>query len=192
VRIAADSHRARVLQPILQLLGDETSGDSPGSAAMRVQLTQILFVQALRTLLIPGNQGGGRVSGWLGALGDDCIGGALALIHREPARRWTVAELATEVGLSRSSFAQRFRELVGLPPVDYLVRWRIQSAARILRSSDRTVASVAAQFGYTSESAFSNAFKRVTGQSPARHRRIRPWAGSAAHGRARGPVRRPA
>jgi AraC-like DNA-binding protein len=75
---------------------------------------------------------------------------------------------------------------------DYLVRWRIQSAARILRSSDRTVASVAAQFGYTSESAFSNAFKRVTGQSPARHRRIRPWAGSAAHGRARAPVRRPA
>jgi AraC-like DNA-binding protein len=174
VRIAADSHRARVLQPILQLLGDETSSESPGSTAMRAQLTQILFVQALRTLLIPGNQPDGRVSGWLGALGDDCIGAALTLIHKQSARRWTVAELATAVGMSRSAFAERFRSLVGLPPMDYLLRWRIHSAARVLRSSDRTVASVATEFGYTSESSFSNAFKRVTGHPPARHRHLTP------------------
>jgi AraC-like DNA-binding protein len=174
VRIAADSHRARVLHPILQLLGDETSRQSLGSAAMTAQLTQILFVQALRTLLIPGNQPGARVPGWLGALGDDCIGTALALIHKQPARRWTVAELATAVGMSRSAFAQRFRALVGLPPVDYLVRWRVHSAARALRSSDRTVASVATEFGYTSESSFSNTFKRVTGHPPARHRHLTP------------------
>lgn len=174
VRIAADSHRAQVLQPILQLLGDETSVESPGSAAMTAQLTQILFVQALRTLLLSYDQPGARVPGWLGALGDESIGNALALIHRQPARRWTVAELGTAVGMSRSAFAQRFRTLVGLPPMDYLVRWRVHSAARTLRFSDRTVASVAAEFGYTSESSFSNTFKRVTGHPPARHRHLTP------------------
>ena len=177
VRIAADSHRAHVLKPILQLLGDETSSPSPGSAAMTAQLTQILFVQALRTLLPSYDQPECRVSGWLGALGDDCIGNALALIHKEPARRWTVAELGTAVGMSRSAFAARFRALVGLSPMDYLVRWRVHSAARILRSSDRTVASVAAEFGYTSESSFSNTFKRVTGHAPARHRHLTPGTG---------------
>jgi AraC-like DNA-binding protein len=183
VRIPADTHRARVLQPILQLLRDETSSQSPGSAAMTVQLTQILFVQALRTLLIPGDRPGGGVSGWLWALGDDCIGAALTLIHKEPARRWTVAELAVAVGMSRSAFAQRFRALVGLPPMDYLVRWRIHSAAHLLRSSDRTVASVAAEFGYTSESSFSNTFKRVTGHPPARHRHLTLTTQSRPRGR---------
>ncbi|MDN3359666.1 AraC family transcriptional regulator [Actinomadura sp. DC4] len=167
VRIGADSHRAQVLRPILELLGEETAGDAPGSMVMREQLTQILFVQALRTLLIAD-----ELPGWLGALTDDSVGVALAAIHREPARHWTVAELAAVAGLSRSTFALRFKTLVGLPPLDYLGRWRIRSAARALRSGERTVGSVAAEFGYGSESAFSNAFKRVTGHPPARHRRV--------------------
>ncbi|GAA4493403.1 AraC family transcriptional regulator [Actinoallomurus oryzae] len=170
VRIGADSHRAQVLRPILELLGEETLGDAPGAASMREQLTQILFVQALRTLLVSG--GGGELPGWLRALTDESIGVALALIHRRPARRWTVAELASAAGLSRSTFALRFKTLVGLPPLDYLARWRIRSAARVLRSSERTVGSVAAEFGYSSESAFSNAFKRMTGHPPARHREL--------------------
>jgi AraC-like DNA-binding protein len=168
VRIAADSKRAHVLRPILQMLADETASDTPGSETMRSQLTQILFVQALRTALMSGTE-----LGWLGALTDENIGTALSMIHRQPALPWTVAELAATANMSRSAFALRFRTLVGLPPLDYLARWRIQSAARLLRSTDRTVASIAMEFGYSSESAFSNAFKRLNGCPPAVYRGLR-------------------
>jgi AraC-like DNA-binding protein len=177
-RIAAGSPQASVVAPALQLLAAETAGTAstaPGSAVMRKQLTCILFIQVLRALLetgeTPGDASGPASPGWLAALRDPQIGAALTLIHQDPARRWTVAELAAAAGLSRSSFALRFRTLVGLPPLDYLVRWRIQLAARALRSTDRTVAAIGASLGYSSESAFSNAFKRVRGQPPSRYRR---------------------
>jgi AraC-like DNA-binding protein len=184
-RIAAGSPQASVVAPALQLLAAETAGTAGtagtalGSAVMRKQLTCILFIQVLRALLEtgetpgdgPGEASGPAAPGWLAALRDPQIGVALTLIHQEPARRWTVAELAAAAGLSRSSFALRFRTLVGLPPLDYLVRWRIQLAARALRSTDRTVAAIGASLGYSSESAFSNAFKRVRGQPPSRYRR---------------------
>ena len=182
-RIAAGSAQAGVVAPALQLLAAETAGTAPGSDLMRQQLTCILFIQVLRALLEtgqtpgaapgepPGDASGPASPGWLAALRDPQIGAALTLIHQEPARRWTVAELAAAAGLSRSSFALRFRTLVGLPPLDYLVRWRIQLAARALRSTDRTVAAIGASLGYSSESAFSNAFKRVRGQPPSRYRR---------------------
>ncbi|MEV8373188.1 AraC family transcriptional regulator [Kribbella sp. NPDC056861] len=166
VRIAADSKPAAALRPLLELLGEEFAHAEPGAASVRDQLTKVLFVHALRAMIASDN----RPSGWLGALGDPSIGPALELLHRDPARRWTVAELAAKVGLSRSTFALRFKTLVGMSPLDYLARWRIQAAGRALRSTDRTVHSVATEFGYGSESAFSNAFKRVTGESPARHR----------------------
>ena len=173
VTITADSPRARVLHPVLRLLGDETSLVEPGSGVMRRHLTQILFVQILRTLIEPeGNDrdDDGERAGWLGALADRRIGAALALMHQQPTRAWTVPQLAAEVHMSRSAFAQQFREKVGLAPLDYLVRWRMQSAGRILRSTDRTVSSVATEFGYSSESVFSRAFKRVMGRSPSHHR----------------------
>jgi AraC-like DNA-binding protein len=173
-RIAAGSPQASVVAPALQLLAAETAGTAgtaPGSDLMRKQLTCILFIQVLRALLETGETSGPASPGWLAALRDPQIGAALTLIHQDPARRWTVAELAAAAGLSRSSFALRFRTLVGLPPLDYLVRWRIQLAARALRSTDRTVAAIGASLGYSSESAFSNAFKRVRGQPPSRYRR---------------------
>ncbi|MCI2420598.1 AraC family transcriptional regulator [Saccharopolyspora sp. K220] len=165
VRIASDSHRAQVLRPILQLLADETATDTPGSATMREQLTLILFVQILRTLLASDIQ-----LGWLGALNDENIGAALALIHRKPEYRWTVADLASAAGMSRSTFAMRFKTLVGVPPLEYLARWRMQSAIRAVRATDRTIASIAGEFGYGSEAAFSNAFKRITGHPPTHYR----------------------
>lgn len=177
-RIAAGSHQATVVSPVLQLLGDETACDVPGSATMRKHLTHILFVQVLRTLLTPGGPADGAPPGWLGALSDHQIGTALTLLHEQPARRWTVAELAAAVSMSRSSFAMRFRALVGLPPLDYLVRWRMQNAARSLRFTSRTVAAIGSDLGYTSESAFSNTFKRVLGQSPSRYRSVHASAGS--------------
>ena len=182
-RIAAGSAQAGVVAPALQLLAAETAGTAPGSDLMRQQLTCILFIQVLRALLEtgqtpgaapgepPGDASGPASPGWLAALRDPQIGAALTLIHQEPARRWTVAELASAASLSRSSFALRFRALVGLPPLDYLVRWRMQLAARALRSTTRTVAAIGASLGYSSESAFSNAFKRVRGQPPSRYRR---------------------
>ena len=145
---------------------------------MRKQLTHILFVQVLRTLLTPRGPASGVAPGWLGALSDHQVGAALTLLHEQPARRWTVADLAAAVSMSRSSFAMRFRTLVGLPPLDYLVRWRIQTAARALRFTDRTVAAIGADLGYTSESAFSNAFKRVLGQTPSRYRSAHASAGT--------------
>jgi AraC-like DNA-binding protein len=166
VRIEAGSAPGRALGPLLELIGQESAEDSLGASNVREQLTKVLFVQALRALIASDN----RPAGWLGALADEAIAPALELIHREPGRAWTVAELAEKVGMSRSSFALRFRTLVGLPPVDYLARWRILAAGRALRSTDRTVHSVATEFGYGSESAFSNAFKRVTGQSPTSYR----------------------
>ncbi|MDH2425663.1 AraC family transcriptional regulator [Sphaerisporangium sp. TRM90804] len=169
-RIPVDSPAARTLRPVLRMLADETAAEPLGAAVMIEHLTQILFIQALRAHLA----GAEHVPGWLGALRDPRIGTALTLMHQQATRRWTVAGLAVEVGMSRSSFAERFKALVGIPPLDYLLHWRIRSAAETLRAGDRTVASVAAEWGYTSESAFSNAFKRVTGQPPARYRTLKP------------------
>ncbi|WP_371778932.1 AraC family transcriptional regulator [Streptosporangium subroseum] len=170
VRIPADSPPAQSLRPVLEMLSDETATEPLGAAVMIEHLTQILFVQALRAHLA----GEETVPGWLGALNDPQIGAALTLMHQRATNRWTVAGLAAEVGMSRSSFALRFKTLVGLPPLDYLLHWRIRSAAEVLRAGERTVASVAAEWGYASESAFSNAFKRVTGQPPARYRTAKP------------------
>ncbi|MEO3810436.1 AraC family transcriptional regulator [Sphaerisporangium sp. B11E5] len=169
-RIPARGTHARALRPVLRMLAEETGSEPLGSAVMIGHLTQILFVQALRAHLAEAE----HVPGWLGALNDRQIGAALTLMHQQATRRWTVAGLATAVGMSRSAFALRFKTLVGLAPLDYLLRWRMRSAAEALRGGDRTVASVAAEWGYASESAFSNAFKRVTGLPPARYRASPP------------------
>lgn len=105
-------------------------------------------------------------TGWLGALQDKEIGRALALIHRDPARDWTVASLASELALSRSAFAARFTELVGEPAIRYVTRWRMQVAQSVLETEIVTVAELADRLGYKSEAAFARAFKRVTGTPP--------------------------
>jgi AraC-like DNA-binding protein len=169
-RIGASTHPAHVLHPTLQLLADETAVALPGRTAMSEHLTEILFLQVLRSHLAD-HEGDDRQSlGWLGALNDPQIGAALALMHREPGRRWTVAALATSAAMSRSAFALRFKTLVGLSPLDYLLQWRIRAAEQALKVTHRSVASIAAEWGYESESAFSNAFKRVTGHRPTHYR----------------------
>ena len=110
-------------------------------------------------------------TGWLGALQDRQIGRALALIHREPARAWTVASLADELAMSRSAFAARFTELVGEPAMQYVTRWRMHVAAVALRDEGATVGELARRLGYRSEAAFARAFKRVVGVPPGAVRR---------------------
>ncbi len=171
VRVPSESPGADVLSPVLELLGRETEKDSEGSGFIRMQLSRILFAQVLRTLLSAGaTPGGPPTTGWLAALNDERISAALVLMHREADRSWTVGSLAHSVGMSRSAFAQRFRELVGVSPLDYLARWRIQAAARTLRTTDRTIGSIATDLGFSSDSVFSRTFKRMTGTTPSTFR----------------------
>jgi AraC-like DNA-binding protein len=138
----------------------------PGGFLIVQQLASMIFVQALR-LHLDESKG----VGWLFALSDKHVGAAIAAIHREPSRRWTVAALALEVGMSRSGFAARFQQLVGDGPIEYLTRWRMLLARRSL-SRGEPVGVVARSLGYESESAFSTAFKRVMGSTPRHHARL--------------------
>ncbi len=138
----------------------------PGGFLIVQQLVTMIFVQALRLHLDEG-----KGVGWLFALSDKHVGAAIAAIHREPARRWTVAALALEVGMPRSGFAARFGQLVGDGPIEYLTRWRMLLAGRSLLRGE-PIGAVARSLGYESESAFSTAFKRVMGSSPRHHARL--------------------
>ena len=138
----------------------------PGGFLIAQQLATMIFVQALR-LHLDESQG----VGWLFALSDKQVGAAITAIHREPARRWTVAALAAEVGMSRSGFAARFGQLVGDGPIEYLTRWRMLLAGRSL-SRGEPIGAIARSLGYESESAFSTAFKRVMGGAPRQHARL--------------------
>ncbi len=144
----------------------ELVNPKPGGFLIVQQLAYMIFVQALR-LHLDESKG----VGWLFALSDKHVGAAIAAIHREPARRWTVAALAAEVGMSRSGFAARFGQLVGDGPIEYLTRWRMLLAGRSL-SRGEPVGAVARSLGYESESAFGTAFKRVMGRTPRYHARL--------------------
>ncbi len=146
----------------------ETAAERPGGEAVRAKLSELLFVEVLRRYmeLLPRER-----TGWLAALRDPHVGRALGLLHREPGRDWTVDELAASAGLSRSGLAQRFGDLVGMPPMQYLTRWRITIAAQRLRAERATIARIAGDLGYDSEAAFNRAFKRELGATPAAWRR---------------------
>ena len=130
---------------------------------MIAKLSELLFVEAVRQFVagLPAER-----RGWLAGLRDPQIARALAMLHARPAETWTAEALAREVGMSRSSFADRFSSIVGQPPMQYLAHWRMHMAAQSLREGHRSVAQVGASLGYDSEAAFSRAFKRHFGESP--------------------------
>jgi AraC-like DNA-binding protein len=167
---AWNSPHAEWVQSTLRLMALEAKALRPGGEAIITRLADILVVQAIRSWIAedPAAQ-----TGWLGALRDRQVGRALSLVHREPARAWTVASLAAEVGMSRSAFAARFTDLVGEPAMHYLGRWRMQVALAWLREDDAPLAVLAERLGYESEAAFSRAFKRFIGVSPGAARRSR-------------------
>jgi AraC family transcriptional regulator, alkane utilization regulator len=140
---------------------------TPGSQMILGRMMELLFVEVLRRHVsrLPAGS-----TGWLAALNDPILGRALALVHADPARKWTAEDLAREAGSSRTVLAERFKALLGRPPIDYVTSWRIQLAADRLRNSSDSIAGIAADIGYESEAAFNRAFKRVTGLTPGRWR----------------------
>jgi AraC-like DNA-binding protein len=167
IHVRAASECALVLRSMLQVLSAETAAPKIGATVMTSHLAHILLVQALRAYL--GTEE--RPHGWLGALADSKIGSALALMHRDVAREWTVDDLAATAGMSRSSFALKFKTLVGKAPLDYWLQVRMRRAGQLLRNSSKTVASVAYAWGYESEKSFGKAFKRVMGCPPSSYRK---------------------
>lgn len=139
----------------------------PGGNIILAGLAQLLFVQTLRAYVMQSPTSDG---GWLKALADRRLAPALAAMHAEPGRAWNLEDLAKEAGMSRTSFVVHFREVMGVPPLTYLTNWRMRLAEREL-SAGASVAEVAEAVGYTSESAFAHAFKRVTGAAPGTHRK---------------------
>ncbi|GAB1584333.1 AraC family transcriptional regulator [Phyllobacterium phragmitis] len=141
----------------------------PGSALIAQHLAHMMLIQALRLHLTEASGG----VGWLSALADRQIGMAISAMHADPAHRWTLQELAERSHMSRSTFALRFREIVGETPMDYLTRWRMLLAGDRLENSGDPISAIAISLGYESESAFSTAFKRVMGCSPRQYSRRR-------------------
>jgi transcriptional regulator GlxA family with amidase domain len=139
-----------------------------GSTAVLSKLSELLFVEAVRQYVrgLPDGQ-----TGWLGGLRDPPVSRALALLHADIVRDWSVDTLGREVGLSRSGLAERFTRVIGVAPMHYLADWRLQVAAQKLRDTAEPLVRIAEQVGYDSEAAFSRAFKKKFGAAPATWRR---------------------
>lgn len=139
-----------------------------GGATIIAKLSELMFVEAVRSYIEiqPANE-----TGWLSGLRDPAVSQALALMHTQPQRDWSAEELAQAVNLSRSTFADRFTNVIGQPPMRYLTAWRMQTAAHKLRETRRTIAQISFDVGYESEAAFTRAFRRAFGQPPATWRR---------------------
>ena len=150
-----------------------------GGETILAKMSELMFMQAIRQYIdgLPEQS-----TGWLSGLRDRHVGAALRLMHGRPAEDWTLDALAREVGLSRSAFAERFSELMGVPPMHYLSNWRLQCAARILESQGTSIAQAAAQVGYESEAAFNRAFKKQVGVPPGAWRKARTAAVASASG----------
>jgi AraC family transcriptional regulator, alkane utilization regulator len=163
-----DGPASSLLRELLRTAVRETIAERPGTESMLSKLSELMFVEAMRRY-VDGLPPEGR--GWLSGVRDPHVGRALGLMHADPSRAWTVDALAREVALSRSALAARFTTLIGEPPIQYLVRWRLALAARSLRAGGDAIARIAEKSGYESEAAFSRAFKREFGKPPAAWRR---------------------
>jgi AraC-like DNA-binding protein len=167
IHVRGSSPRAAPLRWIIEQIIEERSSTIPGNGIASAQLAQLLFTQALRAHLASVES---MPQGWLRTVSDEKIAPALRLMHGEPARDWKLVELAKAAGMSRTSFAVRFREVAGMAPLAYLAEWRMRLAQKTLRDDDASIFEIAESLGYRSESAFSQAFKRVTGSRPRDYR----------------------
>jgi len=178
VNIRSDRSGHWLESSILHLLEEAASG-RVGSDAMLAKLSEALFVDTLRRYVSGLSE---QQTGWLAGTRDPVVGKSLALLHSRFAHAWTIADLADEVGISRSALVERFTRYLSEPPMTYLTRWRLQVAARSLEKTSRGVADIAADVGYESEAAFNRAFKREFGEPPGRYRSDRRGSSSKAAG----------
>jgi AraC-like DNA-binding protein len=158
------------IQSTLRFIAAEARQVRAGGETVITRLADILVIQAIRSWIA---RDAAAQTGWLGALQDKQIGRAIALIHRDPSREWTLASLAAQLGMSRSAFAARFTQLVGEPAMHYVARWKMHAAMMWLKEDDAPLSVLASRLGYESEAAFSRAFKRFNGLSPGAVRRNR-------------------
>ncbi len=156
------------LGQFIRLAVAESTDKRAGGESVLAKLSELMFIEVVRRYLdsLPPEQ-----AGWLAGLRDPFVGKALSLMHGGAAQSWTIEELATQVGLSRSVLAERFMDFVGIPPMQYLAKWRMQIASELLSSGNANVAAIAAEIGYESEAAFSRAFKKMMGVPPSAWRR---------------------
>ena len=169
LRLPAAGADAWIVQAMREAV-DASQNKRPGSDAVLERISETMFVDALRRHLerLPDES-----TGWLAALRDPHVSRALTLIHDDPSRAWSIDALSDAIALSRSAFHERFVRIVGIPPMQYLTQWRMQVASTLLRQSRASIASIALDVGYESESAFTRAFKRSVGTPPAMWRRDR-------------------
>lgn len=159
---------AEWIRSTFEYAAEEVAAGRPGSETVLAKLSELLFVEAVRRYAETLTD---EQTGWLAGLRDSQVARALALIHRDITRAWTVDELGREVSLSRSALAERFTRLIGRPPMQYVASWRMQVAMEKLRNTGASLAQVADVVGYESEAAFSRAFKKAVGMPPAVWRR---------------------
>ena len=165
MQVATSGDRAR-LRWSIELMMEELREGRPGSSLVAQQLAHMMLVQALRLYL---SEQSHNEIGWFAALADPQLSAALAAVHADPAFPWTVQELAARAGMSRSGFAERFRERTGETPIAYLTRWRMMLAGEKLIQGRDTLARISMSLGYESEHAFNTAFKRIVGMPPRRY-----------------------
>jgi len=167
VHIRRESDKA-AMRWSLERMREELRDPQPGSSLIAQQLAYTMLIQALRLHLTDAANAG---RGWLSALADKHMSIAIGCMHNDPGYPWTLQSLAERVGMSRSVFAQRFRDVVGVTPMEYLTRWRMLLAADRLKNSSDGLSAIAQSLGYESESAFGKAFRRVMGCSPRQYSR---------------------
>jgi AraC-like DNA-binding protein len=158
-----------LLSQFIRFATAETANKRAGSQCILNRLSELMFVEVIRLHM---DQLAQNNTGWLAGLRDPLVGRALMLLHARPSHAWTLEELASEAGASRSALADRFADLVGWPPIQYLTQWRMQIAAKRLTDPSVKVAVVAYEVGYESEAAFSRAFKKLVGRSPSQWRGV--------------------
>lgn len=168
LHVRADSRGGALTHDLIRVALQEHEQPRAGGETILSKLSELMFLQAVRQYVdsLPPH-----ATGWLSGLRDRQISAALALMHGRPGESWTLDMLAREVGMSRSAFAERFTQLMGVSPMQYLSNWRLQRAARLLERQGMSVARAAAEVGYESEAAFNRAFKKQVGVPPGAWRR---------------------
>lgn len=167
LHVPRSAQKDSIIAHFMTLAAAESEAPSPGRETVLARLSELMFVETLRRYIaaLPDDR-----RGWLSGLRDVVVGKALGALHERPARAWTLEDLASEVGASRSVLAERFTELVGVPPMHYLQEWRMQLTAELLSTTSSSLSEIAQRVGYGSEAALSRAFKRLVGVAPGRWR----------------------